>query len=406
MRISLFNDIFRQPWMIDPQTAAAQRQVLIGMLSGLEFTSKEKPGNKTFGHKENALVPQGRVVNVVNLKGVMLRDDGDCGEVGTRTLGSILLNADQDPNVIGHIISVDSGGGAFNSVAEIADAIRLCSKPVVAHVDGFMCSAAMYAASYCDYIIANRETDRVGCIGVMIELADWPKQVKSSDGYIRVRVYADGAEEKNGEYEAAIEGDFKLLKEHMLNPLNEIFKKDIRANRPDVRDDQLKGRTYFAKDAVGTLVDEIGSFDTAIAKVIELSNINITKMEGLEHLQEVPGCADLTMVDNSVNLNKEQLEAVDAAIATEKALVQTKDKTIGEQADKINQLTTENASLKTTNESQATEIASLKSTIEELNKKPTPPAQAVHNGDHNTDALPFENDPEGYCHDLLKRMGN
>ncbi len=40
-KLSFFNDIFREPWMIEPQTAAAQRQVLVGMLSGLKFYDEE-----------------------------------------------------------------------------------------------------------------------------------------------------------------------------------------------------------------------------------------------------------------------------------------------------------------------------------------------------------------------------
>jgi len=403
MRLSLFNDIFRQPWMIEPQTAAANRQVLIGVLSGLEFSPESKAVNRTIGHKNSDSIPQGRKVNVVELKGVMLRDDGDCGEIGTRTLGRLLLEADKDPEIIGHILAVDSGGGAANSVRDLAEAIRSCSKPVVAHVDGFMCSAAMYAASYCQQIIAKNETDRVGCIGTMVQIADWPKQVKESDGFIRLRVYADGSEEKNGEYEAALEGDFHLLKENVLNPLNEIFKKDIRANRPNVKEDQLKGRTYFAQDTIGTLIDSIGSFEDAVAKVVELSNINITKMEELVHLQAVPGCANLVLVENSASLNKEQLEAIDAAIGTEKALVQTKDKTIADQDAEIARLKQENASTKAANESQATEIATLKATIEELNKKPTQPAQAAHNG--NPVAEEGDNDnPEEYCENLMKKI--
>lgn len=403
MRISLFNDVFRQPWMIEPQTASANRQVLMGLLAGLEFSSNDGPISRTIGNDESASVPVGKQVNVVNLKGVMLRDDGDCGEIGTRTLASRLLEADKDPKVIGHILSVDSGGGAANSVPDLADAILACTKPVVAHVDGYMCSAAMYAASYCQHIIANHDTDRVGCIGTMVQLADWPKQVKESDGFIRLRVYADGSEEKNGEYEAALEGDFHLLKEHVLNPLNEQFKTDIKTNRPNVKEDQLKGRTYFARDAVGTLIDAIGNFDAAVTKVVELSNINIQKMEELVSLPGIPSCANLHLVDGSASLNKEQLEDIINAISTEKALVQTKDKTITDQTAEIAQLKNEKASSKTTIESQATEIASLKATIEELNKKPTPPAQAMHNGDPVTEQGDNDN-PEEFCENIMRKI--
>lgn len=405
-KLSLFNTIFREPWMLEPQTAAANRQVLNGLLMGLEFAPESDEVQTSIDHRHSTAIPKGRKVNLLNLEGTLLRDDAGCGLVGTRTLASLLREADADKSVIGHILRIDSGGGAANSVPDLAEAIQSCQKPVVAFVDGFMCSAAMYAGSYCKHIMANRDDNRIGCIGTMIQIEDYPKEAKDAQGRVHLRIYADGAEDKNSEFEKALEGDFKLIKERILNPTNEKFKAEIRKNRPAVKDDQLTGRTYPAAEAVGTLIDSIGNFDNAVAKVLELSNINIQKMEGLEHLQAVPGCANLEMVDGTVDLNQEQLDNVDAAIATEKALVQTKDKTIADQAAEIARLKEENASTKTANQAQATEIATLKATIEELNKKPTPPAQAVHNGDHNTDALPFENDPEGYCHDLLKRMGN
>ena len=268
-RLSLFNDIFREPWMIEPQTAAAQKQVLQGLLMGLEFEQEDEMVQAMIGRKEHQSIPAGRSINVVNLEGTMLRDDGPCGMVGTRTLASLLREADAKEEVIGHILFVDSGGGAANSVPDLAEAIQACQKPVVAYIDGYMCSAAMYAGSYCDHIIAHRAEDRVGCIGTMIQLEDFPKQAKDSNGYLHLRVYADGAEEKNDEYEAALESDFQLIKERILNPHNERFKADIRKNRPAVKEDQLKGRTYEAKDAVGTLIDSIGDFDSAVAKVLE-----------------------------------------------------------------------------------------------------------------------------------------
>lgn len=389
--------------MMEPQTAAANRQVLYGLLMGLEFAPEGETAQAAITHKHSKHIPAGRQVNLVHLEGTMLRDDAGCGMIGTRTIASLLREADAKEEVIGHILRIDSGGGAANSVPDLAEAIQSCQKPVLAFVDGYMCSAAMYAGSYCTHIMANRDTDRVGCIGTMIQIDDYPKEAKDENGRVHLRIYADGSEEKNDEFESALAGDFKLVKERILNPTNEKFKADIRANRPDVRDDQLKGRTYNAGEVLGTLIDSIGSFDAAVAKVVELSNINITKMEGLEHLQAVPGCADLTMVDNSTSLNKEQLEAIDTAIGTEKALVQTKDKTIAEQTESINQLTTENASLKKANQTQATEIAGLKATITELTKKPTPPAQAAHNGDPVAEEGDNDN-PTEFCENLMKKI--
>ena len=402
-KLSLFNTIFREPWMLEPQTAAANRQVLDGLMMGLEFAPESDEVQASIDHRHSSAIPRGRKVNLLNLEGTMLRDDAGCGLVGTRTLASLLREADADKAVVGHILRIDSGGGAANSVPDLAEAIQSCQKPVVAFVDGFMCSAAMYAGSYCKHIMANRDDNRIGCIGTMIQIADFPKKATDPEGRLHLRIYADGSEDKNGEFESALEGDFSLIKNRVLNPTNEKFKADIRNNRPATTDDQLTGRTYMAKEVLGTLIDSIGNFDAAVAKVVELSNINIQKMEGLEHLQAVPGCANLEMVGGTVDLNQEQLDNVDAAIATEKALVQTKDKTIADQTAEIARLKEENASSKTTIESQKTEIAGLKGTIEELNKKPTPPAQGAHNGDPV--ATEGDNDnPEEFCENLMKKI--
>lgn len=368
-KLSFFNDIFREPWMIEPQTASAQKQVLRGVLMGLEFTPEDVTVQRVIGYDQHSSIPQGKSINVVDLKGTMLRDDGPCGMVGTRTIAKQLLAADGKYGIIGHIIYIDSGGGAANSVPDLAEAVAACKKPVVAFVDGYMCSAAMYVGSYCKHIVANREDNKVGCIGTMIQLEDWPKQAKESDGFMHIRVYADGAEEKNDEYEQALEGDFKLIKERVLNPHNERFKADIKKNRPAVREDQLKGRTYEAKDAIGTLIDSIGSFDTAVEKVIELSNQTINAMKGYQNLQSLDSCHDLQMVDGYVSLNGEQLAEIEKALAegqTEKALNKTNSDTVAEQLTEINELTQERDELKSQNEELTANASQIEAKDQEI----------------------------------------
>ena len=319
----------------------------------------------TANHDKNNIIPRGKKVHLSYLQGTMFRDGTVCGIPGTRVIANNLLDADSQKEIIGHILIINSGGGAANSVPDLAEAIQACQKPVVAYVDGYMCSAAMYVGSYCDHIIAHREEDQVGCIGTMIQLADYPKQVRDSDGMMHIRVYADGADEKNSEYEAALEGNFELIKERVLNPANERFKADIRANRPNVNENQLRGRTYNAKDVTGSLIDAIGNFDSAVAKVLELSNLKITKMDGNQNLQSLPGCQNLEIVDGSVSLTEEQVVEVDKAIGegiTAKALNETDKKTITEQAKTITDLTAERDELKTKAdqvEAKDTEIATL-----------------------------------------------
>lgn len=433
--LSLFNDIFREPWMIDPQTAVAQKQVLQGLLMGMGFEEDDDEDElpDSVKHSDDNTIPNGKRIHLSYLQGTMFRDGTVCGIPGTRVIAADLLEADSQKDIIGHILIIDSGGGAANSVPDLAEAIQACTKPVIAYVDGYMCSAAMYVGSYCDYIIAHREEDQVGCIGTMIQLADFPKQVRDNDGMVHVRVYADGADEKNGEYEAALEGNFELIKERVLNPANERFKADIRKNRPAVKDDQLKGRTYNAKEVEGTLIDAVDNFESAVAKILELSNLNITQMKGHENLQSLESCRDLQMVDGYVSLNGEQLAEIENALGqleTEKALNKTHSDTIAEQLTEINELTAERDELKpkaeqleakeaeiasltqerdTLREEAAQKdarIAELEAALEHDPENNEDPLPAMHNGNpakpEDSWKEPTDEESAAYCRQVLK----
>lgn len=336
-------------------------------------------------HKDCPAIPQGNLISVVRLEGVMMRD-GDICQYGTRDVALWLLKGDQDRRVLGNIVIVDSGGGAADSVRDLADAIQACNKPVVAYCDGYMCSAAYYAASYCKSIMAHDRRNMVGCIGTMIELGGYPMKSVDEDGFVRLRIYADGSEEKNSDYEKALEGDVKPIRENLLNPLAEDFRNDVKANRPTATDDQLKGRTYFAQDVVGTLIDGLGSLEDAVAKTLELSNSNITEMQGFEALQALSTCHDLLMVDGHVTLDGEQLSEIDNALAngqTEQALQETNSQTITDQAEQIRQLTEENENLHNTVADRDNTISELRTQLAESNHDTEETHQATHNGNLN-----------------------
>ena len=204
------------------------------------------------------------------------------------------------------------------------NAIRQLTKPIVGFVDGMAASAAMYAVSYTSKIIAHQPTDQIGCIGTMITISGWPKLRKDSDGYVEMRIYADQSEEKNADYEAALEGETKLIRENVLNPLCQIFIDDMKANRPTATDDQLKGRTYFAKDVVGTLIDSIGTFEDAIQAVLEYAELaesnTSTKMGKYTKLESIPELSEQQYAeDGSTVLQASQLEAIEQALSTPQA---------------------------------------------------------------------------------------
>ena len=346
---------FRGPWMISPEQAAVMLPVMKGIMKGYitEFEQADSEKLKIAEYNGQKNTASEKKINVVQLVGTMFKYDS-CEGPGTRTIANELLAADRNSEVIGHIIVADSGGGSVDSVHEMANAIKNCTKPVVAFVDGMAASACIYAISYCDRIIAHNSTDRIGCIGTMIELSGYSKFHKDGD-FIAARIYADQSEEKNLEYEQALSGNDKLIRENLLNPLAEQFISDMKANRPGAKDEQLKGRTYFAKDVIGSLIDEIGSFEDALKAVNDLANAknneNIEQNNNpmyptLENLSKMNG--QVYDKDGSTTVQAVQLTEIEEAlaegaanaqrVATLNSEIAEKDQTIAQQSVRIQEL--------------------------------------------------------------------
>ena len=392
MRYSFLRDILSQAFMIEPSLLPIYNELFRGLLMGARMEDEKEVLQSTI--EVNSNNNNKKSVNVVNLKGLMTRHDGECN-YGTRTIARHLREADEDKSVIGHIIVIDSGGGAANSVPDLAEAIEALEKPCVAFVDGMMCSAAIYAGSYCDYIIANREDDRVGCVGTMIQIVDYPKSGQISTGEISVRVYADGSEEKNQDYEEALQGNIQMIKDDVLNPLNAKFVEAMKTNRALSDNTLLKGKTYFAKDVVGTLIDEIGDFQTAVDKVVSLSKQksktqnNISNM--FENITKLPSCAVIEEAeDKTVTLSTAQITEID----TEFGKLNT------QLADAQKSITTLNSSL-TDKENR---IKELEKALEEVDNK-TEVDEKYPQGNSNDDSLDHsEKDSLTYCTNYLTQF--
>jgi ClpP class serine protease len=401
MQYSIAKEVFGTPWQISAMGIQQYRPVVAGMLNGAVIVAEDEPKeNIPFHISAKTLMPlalsdnediegndpeKEKVIHVLPVRGVMMKHDMVCGPRGTRTLGNRLRAADKDDSVIGHVMIIEGPGGSAGAIPELTDAMQECKKPIVAWVDGMMCSAHMYAGSYAKEIIASRSTDIVGCIGTLIMFRG--RKSKSEEDLLNVRevtIYADQAFEKNEEYEKAINDfDFKLTKERILNPHNEQFIKDIKSNRPGVEEKHLHGRTFPAGEVTGSLVDSIGSFDDAIKRVIELSDYkqpsasDSTKAAGniqnkivmkFKNIQSALGLSDeefVTEADGRRTFTQEEMEAMESALGENNSVelqtqLDTANQTIGQRDDTIANL---NSQLETANNT----ISERDQTIENLN---------------------------------------
>ncbi|GAB2994006.1 hypothetical protein GCM10027284_08990 [Cyclobacterium sediminis] len=213
--------------------------------------------------------PEGSVA-MIPIKGSMMKYGTLC-EYGMVEIAEYIRAAATHKNIGAIVLDIDSGGGGVDAIAPIVDAVNLAKangKPVVASVD-MACSAAYWAASVCDYIVAdNGISSEVGSIGVMCTFHD-VQGYYEKEGIKVHHIYSSESENKNEAFHLALEGKYELIKETELDPLARSFQNAIKTNRSGKLDlsakGVLNGKTYFAQDALNIgLIDKVGSKSTAI----------------------------------------------------------------------------------------------------------------------------------------------
>lgn len=221
--------------------------------------------------------PQGSTA-IIPVHGTMLKYGTYCS-YGTMEYADLIREAADSSNISSVLCDIDSGGGAVDAIAPLVDAIlyaRSKGKAVVAHCD-LCASAAYYAASYCNEIIAsNTISAEFGSIGVMMSFPDYAKYYESA-GIKMHTIYSNLSDYKNAPFEAAKKGDYASIRDEELDPLARDFQANVRKNRGNClkleTEGLLRGRMFYAEDALKVgLIDSIGTQDYAVKRSREINS--------------------------------------------------------------------------------------------------------------------------------------
>ena len=303
MNFKLAKEIYGNSWFIDPFSFMQLSKVLESMQNGTMINENGVKSNQfgilskdlVFEAKKisrMAIVPAGTIA-VYNFDSVITKGGG-MSHHGTVEIAEQMRAMELNENIIGHIFHIESGGGSVNAIKYIRDVSSKINrtKPLVSFIEDIGASAAMYIASDSDYIIANTKDTIVGSIGTMMSLEGFKSGTEDKNGKRHLRIYASQSINKNKEFEDAINDfNYDLIKSKILDPHCKDFITDMEKNRPNITSEQKTGATFKASECVGTLIDEIGSFEIAVNKIKELSNINqnSNKMTKSELKAEHPG---------------------------------------------------------------------------------------------------------------------
>jgi ClpP class serine protease len=229
-----------------------------------------------------ASAPKGSV-GIIPIQGVMMKNDY-CGDAGTATTARRIAEANDNPNIAGVLLRMDTPGGMVDGLPTLYDAIANSEKPVVGFIDDGGCySAGYYAASACSELYASHSTCGVGSIGTMTRFLDF-KEYLQKEGIKVVELYAPQSSLKNESHRAyEKDGSTKLIEDELGYYANDFISK-VKQGRGDkikVGADHamFKGDTFWAPDALEMgMIDGICSMQMALNRVVDLSS---NKKKGL-----------------------------------------------------------------------------------------------------------------------------
>lgn len=267
-----------------------------------------------------------RRVAVINIKQPIQKYSSWYG-LGSKSFINILQNIAVDDSISGVVLDIDSGGGQVYGTGEFYDFLKNYPKPTVAYTDGYMCSAAYYLGNACNYIVANKRADHIGSIGAYASMVNFTGVFENLGAKV-YDVYSSKSPNKNAEYRALMnDGDDKPYIENILDPIVDTFHEDMKATRPNLSAEVLKGGTWSGEKALELgLVDENGDLGTAISRVFELADKNVKTKKMDKSYKKIEGVIGEEFGEgataNGILLNEAQADAVEnriAALETEAA---------------------------------------------------------------------------------------
>lgn len=214
-----------------------------------------------------------QVISMLCINGPITRNGGACS-YGSKQIRDRVIKAANLEQTIGHLFIIDSEGGSAMAKYDFKyaiDYLRSKGQKSIALIDGRALSALYALAALCDEIYFMDDSNTVGCIGTMAAFTmsiPFTENERSHDRY--VELYSDYSPLKNDDIRKAQEGDYSEIIAD-LNRSAMDYIEMVKAARPNVTEEQLKGITCKASEAIGTLVDGKGTIESCVERLLELT---------------------------------------------------------------------------------------------------------------------------------------
>lgn len=224
-------------------------------------------------------------IAVVNVEGAIVDGESDEENAGGDTIATLLRQANDDKDVKGVVLRVNSpGGSAFASeiIRQEVTHLQKAGKPVVVSMGGMAASGGYWISSTADYIVADKNTI-TGSIGIFAVLPTFENTIK------KIGVSADGVKTSNlalgsllSPLSAELNDVLQLEIEHGYDQFLTKVSEGRHLTKAQV-DKVAQGQVWLGSEALAhKLVDELGNLDTALGKAMELVNERRSEQEKID----------------------------------------------------------------------------------------------------------------------------
>jgi protease-4 len=186
-----------------------------------------------------------------------------------------LRHFQNDDNIKGVVLRINSPGGAVAPCQEIYRAVKALKKPVVVSMGSVAASGGLYVAAGGDLILANPGTI-TGSIGVILQTVEFGEAMDKVG--LKSRTIKSGAFKDMGSPFREMRPEETRLLETMVGEVYEQFLGDLAAGRPKLKPEELRsladGRIFSGAEAQRLgLVDELGGFEEAVRRAAALGGL-------------------------------------------------------------------------------------------------------------------------------------
>lgn len=299
---------FCRPWAVKEDILKVMIEIVDRHMSGIKLTSDEIEA-KTGGGKPSrdyeviggtAYVPiYGLIAKRANMINGISQPQGTSIEQ-VRNDFKVALN---DKEVERIVLDIDSPGGSVDGVSELSNLIFKSrgKKPITAHANGMMASAAYWIGSAADKIYAS-DSAEVGSIGIYATIYDYT--IANHNAGVKAEIIKAGRYKAAGHPDKPLTDEDRAVIQDEVNTYFDLFVQAVQRNRNMTIQQVItvaNGRVYIgAKSFEAGLVDGIDDLDSG--------HVSAPVKVKASAVSDSPAAGTGVHIEDSKNNNKEAIQ--------------------------------------------------------------------------------------------------